>query len=391
MAALTLRLTKGSPLTNLEIDTNFSNLNTEVETKLATASYTAADVLTKIKTVDGSGSGLDADLLDGLNQSSANTVSTIVARDASGDIYGTVFHGALTGNVTGTVSGNAGTVTNGLYSTSSYSNPSWITTLATSKLTGTIPNSSLSNSAITINGASISLGGSVTTPTLSGDNTWTGTQSFTDTLFQIKDDIDPTKIFKIQASNIGSGLTRTLTIPNEDGTIATQAWVGGASVLNATNLTGGRCLIGNGSAASPSLAFINDGAVDTGFYWGGDGYTFFANNGVKSGQIAPGGTLTMVGNVLAYSDERLKENIVTVDGALEKVSQLRGVFYNKINDKSKTKKLGVIAQEVQAIVPEVVIADADGMLAVDYGNIVGLLIEAIKELQLEVQELKGKL
>lgn len=197
MAALTLRLTKGSPLTNLEIDTNFSNLNTEVGTKLATASYTAADVLTKIKTVDGSGSGLDADLLDGLNQSSANTVSTIVARDASGDIYGTVFHGALTGNVTGTVSGNAGTVTNGLYSTSSYSNPSWITTLATSKLTGTIPNSSLSNSAITINGASISLGGSVTTPTLSGDNTWTGTQSFTDTLFQIKDDIDPTKIFKI--------------------------------------------------------------------------------------------------------------------------------------------------------------------------------------------------
>ena len=51
----------------------------------------------------------------------------------------------------------------------------------------------------------------------------------------------------------------------------------------------------------------------------------------------------------------------------------------------------MIAQEVQAIVPEVVIADADGMLAVDYGNIVGLLIEAIKELQLEVQELKGKL
>lgn len=58
---------------------------TEVDAELANVSVTASDVLTKIKTVDGAGSGLDADLLDGLQSTSANTASTIVARDSNGD------------------------------------------------------------------------------------------------------------------------------------------------------------------------------------------------------------------------------------------------------------------------------------------------------------------
>ena len=57
MATIVLRSVKGSPLTIAEADANFDNLNTEVGTKLATATYTAADVLTKVKTVDGVGSG----------------------------------------------------------------------------------------------------------------------------------------------------------------------------------------------------------------------------------------------------------------------------------------------------------------------------------------------
>jgi hypothetical protein len=112
MATLTLRTTKGSPLTNAEVDGNFTALNTEVGTKLDSASYTATDVLDKIKTVDGTGSGLDADTLDGLNSATANTVSTIVARDSSGNfsagtITATGFSGPLTGDVTGNVSGSA--------------------------------------------------------------------------------------------------------------------------------------------------------------------------------------------------------------------------------------------------------------------------------------------
>jgi hypothetical protein len=67
MATIVTRAGKGSPLTNTEVDANFTNLNAD---KLESSSYTASDVLTKIKTVDGTGSGLDADLLDG-NQATA--------------------------------------------------------------------------------------------------------------------------------------------------------------------------------------------------------------------------------------------------------------------------------------------------------------------------------
>jgi hypothetical protein len=67
MATIVTRAGKGSPLTNTEVDSNFTNLNDD---KLESSSYTASDVLTKIKTVDGTGSGLDADLLDG-NQATA--------------------------------------------------------------------------------------------------------------------------------------------------------------------------------------------------------------------------------------------------------------------------------------------------------------------------------
>jgi hypothetical protein len=116
MATLVLRTVQGRPLTNQEVDDNFNNLNTEVGLKLDTSSYTAADILTKLKTVDGLGSGLDADLLDGYNQDTANTVNTLVRRNSKGDIAANTITangliGPLTGNVTGnlvgTVTGNA--------------------------------------------------------------------------------------------------------------------------------------------------------------------------------------------------------------------------------------------------------------------------------------------
>ena len=111
MAGIVLRAVKGSPLTIAELDANFNNINTEVGQKLDATSYNAADVLTKLKTVDGSGSGLDADLLDGMTSSSTNNVSTIVARDASGNFAAGTIKASLDGNVTGNVTGNlTGTV-----------------------------------------------------------------------------------------------------------------------------------------------------------------------------------------------------------------------------------------------------------------------------------------
>ena len=119
MATILLRLgatgatgVKNTPLTNAEIDTNFSNLNTDIGTRLLSTDYTAADVLTKIKTVDGTGSGLDADLLDGLNAVSGATGASIVSRDASGNFAAGTITATFTGNVTGNTAGvHTGAVT----------------------------------------------------------------------------------------------------------------------------------------------------------------------------------------------------------------------------------------------------------------------------------------
>jgi hypothetical protein len=101
------------------------------------------------------------------------------------------------------------------------------------------------------------------------------------------------------------------------------------------------------------------------------------------------GTIRASGDIIAYSDARVKENINTIEGALNKVLHLRGVSYNKIGETDK--KIGVIAQEVLGILPEVVSEDLQGMYSVAYGNIVGVLIEAIKELTVKVEQLEAKL
>ena len=99
------------------------------------------------------------------------------------------------------------------------------------------------------------------------------------------------------------------------------------------------------------------------------------------------GSFTATGNITAYSDERLKENVQTIENALDKVSQMRGVTYNyksELNDGQRGT--GVIAQEMQQVMPEVV--EEGQYLSVAYGNLVGVLIEAVKELQAEIKELK---
>ena len=101
------------------------------------------------------------------------------------------------------------------------------------------------------------------------------------------------------------------------------------------------------------------------------------------------GNLTASGTVTANSDERLKENVETIEDALEKVKQLRGVEYD--HKKTGDHCLGVIAQEVEKIVPDVVYEDALGVKSVAYMNMVALLIEAVKDQQKQIDELKSLL
>jgi len=100
------------------------------------------------------------------------------------------------------------------------------------------------------------------------------------------------------------------------------------------------------------------------------------------------GALTAVSHV-SSSDERLKQDIETIADALTKVETMRGVTYLR----NGIREIGVVAQEVERVVPEVVHTEDGeyGYKSVSYGNMVGLLIEAVKELSAEVKELKAKL
>jgi hypothetical protein len=98
---------------------------------------------------------------------------------------------------------------------------------------------------------------------------------------------------------------------------------------------------------------------------------------------------TFGGTVTASSDVRFKKNIRTIDSALEKTLNLRGVYFEKIE--TEGTHIGVIAQEVEPVLPEVVTEDSEGKKSVAYSNMVGLLIEAIKEQQEQINSLKQEI
>ena len=101
------------------------------------------------------------------------------------------------------------------------------------------------------------------------------------------------------------------------------------------------------------------------------------------------GNLNATGTVTSNSDIKLKDNINTIENALEKVNQLRGVSFTRNDHEDKEKlHIGVIAQEVEQIIPEVVITNNE-IKSVAYGNLVGILIEAVKELKGEINTLKN--
>ncbi|MBI5657585.1 MAG: tail fiber domain-containing protein [Geobacter sp.] len=126
--------------------------------------------------------------------------------------------------------------------------------------------------------------------------------------------------------------------------------------------------------------------------------TFKNNGNVGIGTVAPAYTLdvngTIRGSNVSPSDVRLKENIVPVAAAVEKVSNLRGVSFDwKQGETGKNfpagRHYGVIAQEIEKVLPEVVSTAPDGTKAVAYTEIIPVLIEAIKEQQKRIEKLEN--
>ena len=94
-------------------------------------------------------------------------------------------------------------------------------------------------------------------------------------------------------------------------------------------------------------------------------------------------------NFNTTSDATLKTNVETLTGSLDAVKSLRGVSFDWLENGNS--EVGVIAQEVEAVLPDVVSTNDQGIKSVKYGNMVALLIEAMKEQQAQIDELKAKL
>ena len=135
-----------------------------------------------------------------------------------------------------------------------------------------------------------------------------------------------------------------------------------------------------------------------------DGTTLYVSGSLGVGTDNPTtvGRIEATNDIIAFysSDERLKENVKPISWALDKVMKINGVTFDWIPlteeqevhiHGNKGADVGIIAQEIEKILPEVVITRDNGYKAVNYDKIVALLIEAIKEQQSEIDQLKDKI
>lgn len=186
--------------------------------------------------------------------------------------------------------------------------------------------------------------------TIAGDKTLTGNTLTSGTLGVTRDSATndayaPVSVTRGTASNFAYyGLTRT-----------------GSSAYKIGITTTNQFVIGSGSTGADSVITSNYLTVDT------------------------SGNTTALGNVTAYSDKRLKKDLVKIDNALDKLDQLTGYLYTRTD--TGARQTGLIAQDVQKVLPEAV-DDSGEHLTLAYGNMLGLIVEAIKELRQEVKALK---
>jgi hypothetical protein len=407
MATIVLRATKGSPLTNNEVDANFNNINTELGTKFASADFTGTNILNAIKTVDGDLSGLDADTVDGYNQDTANTNNTLVRRDGSGNFSANI----ITANTfSGELSGEAA-ITSGSIS--------GITDLAVAD-GGT--------GASTASGARTNLGLAIGTDVQAYDPQLTAIAGVTAAADKVPYFTSGT------AASVMTVTSTARTLLDDTSTSAMRSTLGLAigsnvqpfdadlSALGAVSSNGVLCRTGNGTAAARTISGAGGITVTNGDGINGNitissGQGIATTDNVRFNSIGVGtdasgvtGELRATNQITSYySDSRLKENIQPLESALEKVNSLHGVTYNANNLAesfgfiNKDRQVGVIAQDVKKVLPEAVKpAPFDQMLyegkeisksgeeymTVQYEKLVPLLIEAIKDLTKQVNELK---
>ena len=366
--------------------------DSEMATAIAGATMASSDILTSLKTVDGSGSGLDADLLDGQHASAFATAAQGTTADNALPKAGGTMTGALTAS--GGISG---------------------LTLAHGISGSNFDISGVNQLTINDPGEGIVFTGSTNVSLAAIDDATDSIMNFSGAS-ELR--VNNSKVWHAGNDGSGSGLDADLLdgkqgsyysptshthsyLPLAGGTM-TGVLVGRnctTTTVAAANDTGSMSI--RGSTTTPAVvSFHRAGAYAINF--GLSTANKMEMGGWSASTIKHtwdmSGNYTAVGNITAYSDIRVKTNIDVIPEALDKVKQLSGYTFDRtdfIPDAEtgvmpETRQTGVIAQEVLKVLPEAVTTMDDGKYAVAYGNMVGLLIEAIKELSAKVEELENK-
>jgi hypothetical protein len=209
---------------------------------------------------------------------------------------------------------------------------------------------------------------------------------------------------KLTKANINiSGFNNDSGFTTNTGTVTS---VSGGNGLTGSVTTSGSLAVGAGTGIDVTADEV---AVDVSDFMsngsnnrvltatGTDAMNAEANLTFDGSTLAVTGAITATGDITAFhtSDKNLKQNIVNIDNSLDKVSKLNGVYYNwtkealeKNTHLKDEKEVGVIAQDVEAVLPELVVTREDGSKAVRYERLCAVLIESVKELKKEIEELK---
>jgi hypothetical protein len=191
----------------------------------------------------------------------------------------------------------------------------------------------------------------------------------------------------------GTGATGTTGAPGPVGPTGPQGPTGPTGPTGSTGGTGGtgpQGPTGPTGPTGPSGASLSGGSTDRVAIWASASTLTFDSNIYRSGSNL------YAADFIIASDQKLKTNISVLNNALAKVNSIRGVSYEwndtakKLGHTDESVQVGIIAQEIANICPEVVKVSPNGYMAVSYDRLVAVLIEAIKELNAKVEKLENK-
>jgi hypothetical protein len=361
--------TASNDTTNTSQNTSITNLNTY------TSSFAAASVTLTNKTISGASNTLSNIANSSLTNSSITIAGTSTA------LGGTITLPTITGG-SGIVSGSsqidATATTNWSTGIKTQLNSNTVIS-GSSQVTG-ITNAQLSNSTI----SGVSLGSSLNALTigtgLSGAS-YNGSSAVTIANTGVLSITSNTGLSSNVSATGNVTITNTGVTSNVAGTGISVSGATGAVTITNTGVTS--AVAGTGVSVSGAT-----GAVTISI-----GQAVATSSSPTFAGLTINGAITATGDITAYysSDKRFKSNIQLIPNALEKVSKLNGVTWTwneDVNEVTKsTPNTGLIAQEVQEVLPEVVMEREDGHLGLDYSKMVGLLVEAIKEQQTQIHSL----